>query len=85
MIKNHLANINLVQNIYILVKWVEEIKFNDNILQATSLIKYFNNELALQQQEYFKIHNWKSQIKVWKLQVMNRYGLYLNYKLYKYI
>lgn len=48
--------IMILYGIYILEKWAEENNLNDNILLATSLKGYSNDELALQWLEYFEIY-----------------------------
>lgn len=46
--------------IQILEKWVQENDLDDNILLATSPIRYLNDELVLQLLKHFEIHNWNS-------------------------
>lgn len=70
-------------NILNLEKWAEENDFDKNILLATSL-KGYSNELALQWLEHFKIHNWKSQVGIWRLLIINGYKLHFTYRFYKY-
>ena len=53
--------------IQILEKWAQENDLDDDILLATSLTGYSNDELALQWLKHFKIHSRKSQVGVWRL------------------
>ena len=51
---------------------------------AISSTGYSNDELALQWLKHFEMHNWKSQVGVWRLLILNRYRLHLTYKFYGY-
>lgn len=52
----------ILYSILVLEKQAKENNFNKDIFVATSLTRYFNNELALQQLEYFEIYSQKSEV-----------------------
>ena len=57
--------------ILILEKWAEENDLDEDNLLATSPTGYSNDELALQWLEHFEIHSRKSQVRIWRLLILD--------------
>lgn len=68
----------------ILEKWVQENDLNGEILLSISPTSYFNDEFAFKLLQYFERHNYKTQIGVWKLLILDGYRSNLIYEFYKY-
>ena len=68
----------------ILEKWAEEKDLDEDILLATSPKEYSIDELALQWLEHFEIHSQKSQVRIWRLLILDGYGSHLTYEFYEY-
>ena len=67
-----------------LEKWVQGHNLDGDILLATSPTGYSNDELALKWLQHFERHSRKTQLGVWRLLILDGYGLHLTYEFYEY-
>ncbi len=68
----------------ILEKWVQENDLDGEILLSTSPTGYSNDELAFKWLQHIERNSRKTQIRVWRLLILDGYGSHLTYEFYKY-
>ena len=74
----------ILYDILNLEKLAKDNNLDKDILLTTSLNGDFNDKLALQWLKHFKINSRKSQMRFWRLFILDAYGLYLTYKFYEF-
>ncbi len=68
----------------ILEKLVQENDLDGEILLSTSPTGYFNDALAFKWLQHFERNSRKTQIRVWRLLILDGYGSHLTFQFYEY-